>query len=822
MDRKNDYTPAPMDTSKVRFPNELNDLIDDLAQNAHEVWAEGRMAEGKSFGKSNDTVKGKNTFLKPYDAMNPAEKLYDINSVEQTIKFILKNGYKIENIDKSYWDGIERQYFKKYHSDKAVPIYKAPLIIGLVSDTCADTDVREIHKSIDEFAAYITKHLGIPCEKCENSKRETPVYIISELANNIEHCASEYAFKNYGFEIITINNPQSGYKNISIPCPAVDYITSKNFMLLSFWKGLDKHSRAGTAVRKTLLEYDRTSPDPQRTVIGDSHAVYHVVLPGDAPTSFYWKNRLLLPYILESGDNWYTLRDAQIIYDRDSRQKIIMGQTAATLANGSIKEIVRKEKRTLKQQYKADRKALDAQYNSISDKKLIAESANRVLSKKEKATIIRLLKKDKKNYIDAKKKLREKYSKDLIAAGNKEKYNKALEKSKKERHELNLSMFGYINRSIKKGSTRKPSDEFDLLTDDTHGKSLCADVSNLRHLRLDTIATTFQNAKKKQTTSVAFLAAIGLAAYGIFSDLASARSLLGIIGGTVSALTIIAALVIFIISQHKNYHSVHLNLRLLSEMLRVKTYLNAAGIYDSDVADMLSERQQLELEWAKYICRGWDIIDTAEGYYEPSAQKPISLDVIRRKWIGSADNLLDGHSNAKVYNPSSDKAQMDYDRGRGSEYFKKARNLSIFKSFASVFAVVTTLGVTITAAIMFFINSGLTVPESWQALFNDQFDMSARYNFWEALFVFLAGIIPAVIGCFLIFHESQMYSENALRYKWMAVKYQKLTACIDSTLAASDSDEAVRKIFKDAARAAVEEIGEWTLLTAGNEAALPF
>lgn len=812
-----------MDTSEVIIPDELNELIDYLAKNAHEVWATGRMAEGKTYGESNDSVKGKNAFLKPYEAMNPAEKLADINSVEQTVKFILNSGYRIEKTDNSYWSGIERKYFKKYYSDRAVPVYKAPLVIGLVSDNFTDACIGEIHKSFDDFAAHITKHLGIPCEKLENSKRETPVYIISELANDIELCASKYALEAYGFEIITVNNSKSGYKNITVPCPPIDYITAKSFMLLSFWKGMDRQSRAGTAVRKALLEYDRTSPDPQRTVIGDSHAVYHVILPGDAPSSFAWKNRLLLPYILESGDNWYTLRDVQLVYDTASRQEVIMGQTAATVANGSINTIVRDEIKTLKQQYKADREILDAQHNRNSHKKLIAESAGNALTEGEKAHIRRLIKLDDKAYAEDKKALRIKHAKNIKRAKNKKAYNDALEKSKKERYELNLSMFGYINRSIKKGgSAGKTPQEYDLLNADTHGRSLCADAVNIRHLRLDTIATIFQKAKKKQTTLVAFLAAIGLGAYGIFSDLASSRSLMGIIGGSVSALAIISALVIFMISQHKNYHSVHLNLRLLSEILRVKTYLNAAGIYDYDVSALLSERQQQELEWAKFICRGWDALDTAEGYYESDAQKPIPLDDIRRMWIGSADSLLDGHSNAKVYIPSSDNAQMDFDRGRGSEYFRKARNLSLFKNFASVFAVAATLGVTITAEVMFFINSGLTGPDSWQGLFIDQFEMGVKYTIAESLLVFFIGIIPAVIGCALIFHESQMYSENALRYKWIAVKYQKLTACIDNTLYASYSDEAVRKIFKDAARAAVEEIGEWTLLTAGSEAALPF
>ena len=46
---KNSYLPQPMDTSDVRLPEELNGLIEQMAKNVHEVWAQSRIDEGWLF-----------------------------------------------------------------------------------------------------------------------------------------------------------------------------------------------------------------------------------------------------------------------------------------------------------------------------------------------------------------------------------------------------------------------------------------------------------------------------------------------------------------------------------------------------------------------------------------------------------------------------------------------------------------------------------------------------------------------------------------------------------------------------------------------------
>jgi ryanodine receptor len=92
---KNNYTPHPVDTKDVILPKELKNLVEDIAKNVHEVWSAGRINDGWTYGeKRNDTEK-KHPCLAPYEELSEEEKQYDRNTSIETIKLILKLGFKI-------------------------------------------------------------------------------------------------------------------------------------------------------------------------------------------------------------------------------------------------------------------------------------------------------------------------------------------------------------------------------------------------------------------------------------------------------------------------------------------------------------------------------------------------------------------------------------------------------------------------------------------------------------------------------------------------------------------------------------------------------
>ena len=90
------YIPKPIDLSGIELPGSLLALTDRIAENVHDVWAAGRIAEGWTYGeKRNDALKT-NPGLVPYAELSDSEKAYDRNTAIETLKLILALGYVIE------------------------------------------------------------------------------------------------------------------------------------------------------------------------------------------------------------------------------------------------------------------------------------------------------------------------------------------------------------------------------------------------------------------------------------------------------------------------------------------------------------------------------------------------------------------------------------------------------------------------------------------------------------------------------------------------------------------------------------------------------
>jgi hypothetical protein len=89
------YVPKPVDTSFVSLPKEIEELANQLARNAHEIWARQRLADGWRHGKKRDDKKKEHPSLVAYDNLSESEKQYDINAAMETLKVVLSLGYKI-------------------------------------------------------------------------------------------------------------------------------------------------------------------------------------------------------------------------------------------------------------------------------------------------------------------------------------------------------------------------------------------------------------------------------------------------------------------------------------------------------------------------------------------------------------------------------------------------------------------------------------------------------------------------------------------------------------------------------------------------------
>ena len=89
------YKPEPIDLTNIELPKDLNALVEIVAKNVHEVWASERIKEGWTYGPIRDDKNKTTPCLVPYDELPESEKEYDRLTAFQTLKLVVKLGYKI-------------------------------------------------------------------------------------------------------------------------------------------------------------------------------------------------------------------------------------------------------------------------------------------------------------------------------------------------------------------------------------------------------------------------------------------------------------------------------------------------------------------------------------------------------------------------------------------------------------------------------------------------------------------------------------------------------------------------------------------------------
>lgn len=90
-----EYIPNPVETSDLSLPSDLLPLVEDMAKNVHEVWAQNRINDGWTYGPVRDDSKKTHTCLVPYEDLPECEKDYDRYTSQETLKYILASGFRI-------------------------------------------------------------------------------------------------------------------------------------------------------------------------------------------------------------------------------------------------------------------------------------------------------------------------------------------------------------------------------------------------------------------------------------------------------------------------------------------------------------------------------------------------------------------------------------------------------------------------------------------------------------------------------------------------------------------------------------------------------
>jgi RyR domain len=90
-----DYKPQPIPTEHIKLGDELLELVEVLAENAHEIWASERLRDNWTFGPQRDDQERRHPCLVPYSQLSERDRDYDRTMVIGSVRAILALGFTI-------------------------------------------------------------------------------------------------------------------------------------------------------------------------------------------------------------------------------------------------------------------------------------------------------------------------------------------------------------------------------------------------------------------------------------------------------------------------------------------------------------------------------------------------------------------------------------------------------------------------------------------------------------------------------------------------------------------------------------------------------
>ena len=89
------YEPSPITLDDIELSEDLTELQEAIAENAHEIWAKNRRDQGWTYGPERNDKKKETPDMIPYCNLPESEKLYDREMAMQTLKLVKKLGFEI-------------------------------------------------------------------------------------------------------------------------------------------------------------------------------------------------------------------------------------------------------------------------------------------------------------------------------------------------------------------------------------------------------------------------------------------------------------------------------------------------------------------------------------------------------------------------------------------------------------------------------------------------------------------------------------------------------------------------------------------------------
>lgn len=92
----NGYKPAPLDLSAAVLNPKMEELVDLLAENTHNLWAKERIQQGWTYGLNEDSENHRSPHLVPYSKVDEAIKKANRDTASETVRTLLIYGYNLD------------------------------------------------------------------------------------------------------------------------------------------------------------------------------------------------------------------------------------------------------------------------------------------------------------------------------------------------------------------------------------------------------------------------------------------------------------------------------------------------------------------------------------------------------------------------------------------------------------------------------------------------------------------------------------------------------------------------------------------------------
>lgn len=90
-----DYDPKPIHTEHIVLSDEILEVAELIAENAHDTWASARLRDGWTFGPERDNTERRHPYLVPFAELPERDRDFDRTMVIGSIRALLALGFSI-------------------------------------------------------------------------------------------------------------------------------------------------------------------------------------------------------------------------------------------------------------------------------------------------------------------------------------------------------------------------------------------------------------------------------------------------------------------------------------------------------------------------------------------------------------------------------------------------------------------------------------------------------------------------------------------------------------------------------------------------------